>query len=67
MKEHFIQLLKFIDLYLISTSTHCEMSIYDKYGIKNNTVKVLKIVEKRVYKLNHKHRELIKNGPFVVN
>ena len=43
------------------------MSIYDKYGIKNNTVKVLKIVEKRVYKLNHKHRELIKNGPFVVN
>ena len=67
MKEHFIQLLKYIDLYLISTSTHCELSIYEKYGIRNNTVKVLKIVEKKVYKLNHKHRELIKNGPFVVN
>ena len=64
MKEHFIQLLKYIDLYLVSTNTHCELSIYEKYGIRNNTTKVLKIVEKRVYKLNNKHRELIKNGPF---
>jgi hypothetical protein len=64
MKEHFIQLLKYIDLYLISTHTHCELSIYEKYGIRNNTVKVLKIVEKKVYKLNNKHHQLIKNGPF---
>lgn len=67
MKEHFIQLLKYIDLYLMSKSTGCEFSIYESFGIKNNTVKVLKIVEKRLYKLNKKHRELIKNGPFFTN
>lgn len=64
MKEHFIQLLKYIDLYLVSTNTRCELSIYEKYGIRNNTTKVLKIVEKKVYKLNNRHRRLIKNGPF---
>ena len=55
MKEHFIQLLKYIDLYLVSQSAHCELSIQKKFGIKNNTVKVLKIVEKKVYKLNRKY------------
>ena len=67
MKEHFIQLLKYIDLYLVSNNKKCELSIYEKYGIRNNTVKVLKIVEKKVYKLNNKHHRLIKNGPFTDN
>jgi hypothetical protein len=64
MKEHFIQLLKYIDLYLVSESCECDLSIQKKFGIKNNMVKVLKIVEKRVYKLNRKYLKLVKNGPF---
>ena len=67
MKEHFIQLLKFIDLFLVSCTEGCELSIHKKFGIKNNTVKVLKIVEKKVYKLNRKYLKLVKEGPFNVS
>lgn len=69
LKTRLVKLLKFIKIEQIiedSKKTNKENKYKaTDFGIKKNTNKVLKMVEKKLYQLTREYRSLLENGPYL--
>jgi hypothetical protein len=64
LKMRLVRLLKYIKIREVMNETPKKDYSETHFGIKDNTNKVLKIIEKKVMTLNNEYRELINEGPY---
>jgi hypothetical protein len=63
-KMRLVRLLKYIKIREVLNETPKKDYSETHFGIKDNTNKVLKVIEKKVMTLNNEYRELINEGPY---
>lgn len=64
LKMRLVRLLKYIKIREVMNETSKKDYSETHFGIKDNTNKVLKVIEKKVISLNNEYRELINEGPY---
>jgi len=64
LKMRLVRLLKYIKIREVMNETTTKDYSESHFGIKDNTNKVLKVIEKKVMTLNNEYRELINEGPY---